>query len=240
MKLLLLFLGLGLVCAQKEEKDNVVKSNFDMAKASGKWYSILLSSDQKEKIEENGSMRVFVEFMQVLDSSSLFFKFHTINPEMCSVFSIDDGNNKFKALEADYNKYIIFHLINDNDGNPFQLMELYGRDEDISSEIKEKFVEYCKQYGIPEENIIDLTKVARAVMLFALIPITTIWSAMSKLIKGSSYGKVFVILQLSLALTGVVTSVLYNEIYQLSMEKFAGPCFILSSFLSFLAIVPIG
>lgn len=53
-------------------------------------------------------------------------------------------------------------------------------------------------------------------------------------------GKVFVILQLSLALPGVVTSVLYNEIYQLSMEKFAGPCFILSSFLSFLAIVPIG
>ncbi|XP_004474709.2 solute carrier family 46 member 2 [Dasypus novemcinctus] len=81
--------------------------------------------------------------------------------------------------------------------------------------------------------------IARAVMLFALIPITTIRSAMSKLIKGSSYGKVFVVLQLSLALTGVVTSTVYNEIYQLTMEKFVGTCFVLSSFLSFLAIVPI-
>lgn len=63
---------------------------------------------------------------------------------------------------------------------------------------------------------------------------------MSKLIKGSSYGKVFVILQLSLALTGVVTSTVYNEIYQLTMEKFVGTCFALSSFLSFLAIIPIG
>ncbi|XP_007534822.1 solute carrier family 46 member 2 [Erinaceus europaeus] len=81
--------------------------------------------------------------------------------------------------------------------------------------------------------------IARAVMLFALIPITTIRSTMSKLIKGSSYGKVFVILQLSLALTGVVTSTVYNEIYQLTMEKFVGTCFALSSFLSFLAIVPI-
>ncbi|XP_040487674.1 thymic stromal cotransporter homolog isoform X1 [Ursus maritimus] len=62
--------------------------------------------------------------------------------------------------------------------------------------------------------------IARAVMLFALIPVTTIRSAMSKLIKGSSYGKVFVILQLSLALTGVVTSTVYNKIYQLTMEKF--------------------
>ncbi|ELW70590.1 thymic stromal cotransporter homolog [Tupaia chinensis] len=81
--------------------------------------------------------------------------------------------------------------------------------------------------------------IARAVMLFALIPITTIRSAMSKLIKGSSYGKVFVILQLSLALTGVVTSTVYNNIYQLTMDKFVGTCFALSSFLSFLAIVPI-
>ncbi|XP_062062918.1 solute carrier family 46 member 2 [Lepus europaeus] len=82
--------------------------------------------------------------------------------------------------------------------------------------------------------------IARAIMMFALIPITTIRSAMSKLIKGSSYGKVFVILQLSLALTGVVTSTVYNKIYQLTMDKFVGTCFALSSFLSFLAIVPIG
>ncbi|XP_020040357.1 solute carrier family 46 member 2 [Castor canadensis] len=82
--------------------------------------------------------------------------------------------------------------------------------------------------------------IARATMLFALIPITTIRSAMSKLIKGSSYGKVFVMLQLSLALTGVVTSTIYNKIYQLTMDKFVGTCFALSSCLSFLAIVPIG
>ncbi|XP_004647327.1 thymic stromal cotransporter homolog [Octodon degus] len=82
--------------------------------------------------------------------------------------------------------------------------------------------------------------IARVVMLFALIPITTIRSAMSKLIKDSSYGKVFVILQLSLALTGVVTSTVYNKIYQLTMDKFVGTCFALSSFISFLAMVPIG
>ncbi|XP_007498210.1 thymic stromal cotransporter homolog [Monodelphis domestica] len=82
--------------------------------------------------------------------------------------------------------------------------------------------------------------IARAVMLFALIPITTIRSALSKLIKGSSYGKVFVILQLALALTGVVTSTAFNEIYQLTMDKFTGFCFALSSFLAFLSIIPIG
>ncbi|XP_076998252.1 solute carrier family 46 member 2 [Tamandua tetradactyla] len=82
--------------------------------------------------------------------------------------------------------------------------------------------------------------IARAVMLFAIIPITTIRSAMSKLIKDSSYGKVFVILQLSLAVTGVVTSTVFNEIYQFTLEKFTGTCFVLSSLISFLSIIPIG
>ncbi|XP_001512689.3 thymic stromal cotransporter homolog isoform X1 [Ornithorhynchus anatinus] len=81
---------------------------------------------------------------------------------------------------------------------------------------------------------------ARAVMLFALIPITTIRSALSKVVKGSAYGKVFVILQLSLALTGVVTSTVFNEIYQLTMDKFVGTCFALSSVIGYLAIIPIG
>ncbi|XP_051022366.1 thymic stromal cotransporter homolog [Acomys russatus] len=82
--------------------------------------------------------------------------------------------------------------------------------------------------------------IARAIMMFALIPTTTIRSAMSKLIKDSSYGKVFVTLQLCLTLTGVVTSTIYNKIYQLTLDKFSGTCFILSSILSFLATVPIG
>lgn len=43
----------------------------------GKWYSILLASDEKEKIEENGSMRVFVEYIDVLANSSLQFTLHT-------------------------------------------------------------------------------------------------------------------------------------------------------------------
>lgn len=81
---------------------------------------------------------------------------------------------------------------------------------------------------------------ARAVMLFALIPITTIRSAMSKLVKDSSYGKVFAILELCLALTEMVSDIMNDKIIELTLNKFTGTRFLLSSFLSFLAIVPIG
>uniref|UniRef100_A0A8C5X5P4 Solute carrier family 46 member 2 n=1 Tax=Malurus cyaneus samueli TaxID=2593467 RepID=A0A8C5X5P4_9PASS len=70
--------------------------------------------------------------------------------------------------------------------------------------------------------------IARAVMLFALIPLPTIRSMLSKHVEGSSYGKVFVLLQLSLVTTGVVTSTVYNKIYQNTLEWYSGFCFILS------------
>ena len=43
---------------------------------SGEWYTILWGSEDREMIEENGSMRLFLEYIQVLDNSSVLFKFH--------------------------------------------------------------------------------------------------------------------------------------------------------------------
>ncbi|XP_006864787.1 PREDICTED: allergen Fel d 4-like [Chrysochloris asiatica] len=175
MKLLLLCLGLSLACAHVEGKPNVVKHNINMTKAAGVWYSVLLASDDREQIEENGSMRVFVQSMEVLDNFSLYFEFHTIKDGKCTdinfvcdkteengVYSVKyDGYNTFKAVETNYDEYIMFHLQNVNDEHNFQLMELYGRDKDLSQDIKDRFVRYCRQHGVPEENILDLTTVDR-------------------------------------------------------------------------------
>ncbi|NXT17888.1 TSCOT protein, partial [Syrrhaptes paradoxus] len=81
--------------------------------------------------------------------------------------------------------------------------------------------------------------IARAVMLFALIPLPTIRSMLSKHIEGSSYGKVFVLLQLSLVTTGVVTSTVYNKIYQNTMNWYSGFCFILSFIVGCLTLLPL-
>ncbi|XP_064032922.1 solute carrier family 46 member 2 [Pogoniulus pusillus] len=81
--------------------------------------------------------------------------------------------------------------------------------------------------------------IARAVMLFALIPLPTIRSMLSKHIEGSSYGKVFVLLQLCLVTTGVVASTVYNKIYQHTLNWYSGFCFILSFLCSCLSLLPL-
>ncbi|XP_023800126.1 thymic stromal cotransporter homolog [Cyanistes caeruleus] len=81
--------------------------------------------------------------------------------------------------------------------------------------------------------------IARAVMLFALIPLPTIRSMLSKHVEGSSYGKVFVLLQLSLVTTGVVTSTVYNKIYQNTLDWYSSFCFILSFLVGCLSLIPL-
>ncbi|XP_019490526.1 PREDICTED: major urinary protein-like [Hipposideros armiger] len=72
-----------------------------------------------------------------------------------------DGYNRLRIIEAVYDEYVLFHNVNFNKGKEFQVMFLYGRTPDLSPEIKTWFGEVCQTYGIPNENILDLTKVDR-------------------------------------------------------------------------------
>ncbi|XP_035877970.1 lipocalin Can f 6.0101-like [Phyllostomus discolor] len=77
--------------------------------------------------------------------------------DLCSVSSTDDGYNEFHVVEADYNDYVIFYFLNYHNEEITQGMELYARKPDVSPQIKKRFEELCKNHGIPEENVQDLT-----------------------------------------------------------------------------------
>ncbi|XP_036187413.1 lipocalin Can f 6.0101-like [Myotis myotis] len=175
MKLLLLCLGLTLVCAHDEGNPDIVTSDFDISKISGGWYTILLASDDKERIEDNSVMRSFMESIQAGDDNSLTLKFHVkVNGECTeiSLFCTQANENgvynviyagfvTFRIVEVVYNDYIIFHLINFNNKQTFEMLILLARKPDVSPKLKERFEELCKKYQIAEENILDATKVDR-------------------------------------------------------------------------------
>ncbi|XP_014683043.3 major allergen Equ c 1-like isoform X1 [Equus asinus] len=179
MKLLLLCLGLILVCAQQKENSDVALRNFDIPKISGEWYSIFLASDVKEKIEQNGSMRIFVDVIRVLDNSSLYGEYQTkVNGE-CTEFSVVadkteedgvysvkyDGYNVLRISEFGNNEHMILYLVNFDKDRPYQLLEFYAQEPDVSPEIKEEFVKIVQKQGIVKENIIDLTQTDRCFQL---------------------------------------------------------------------------
>ncbi|XP_055973141.1 epididymal-specific lipocalin-9 [Sorex fumeus] len=172
MMLFLLCVGLTLVGAHKKVVCNIDKDNFNMPQISGKWHSVFLSSDDKEKIVQGGSMRIFVEDMDVLQNGSLYLKYHFKENDICSEFSMTcdstdksgcfeveyDGHNAFCIVETNYCDYLIFHLHNEKEGEHYQTMELYSRKPNAPKRLKKKFEKECLKRGIPKENILDLTE----------------------------------------------------------------------------------
>nr|XP_038967395.1 major urinary protein-like [Rattus norvegicus] len=137
--LLVLCLGLTLVCGHAEGASSS-RGNLDVDKLNGDWFSIVVASNKREKIEENGSMRVFMQHIDVLENS-LGFKFHIKENGVCTEFSLVayktakdgeyfieyDGGNIFTILKTDYGNYVMFHVVNVKNGETFQLMELYSK-----------------------------------------------------------------------------------------------------------------
>uniref|UniRef100_A0A8C6RXR5 Major urinary protein 4-like n=1 Tax=Nannospalax galili TaxID=1026970 RepID=A0A8C6RXR5_NANGA len=158
MKMPLLSLGLTLVCVCTG-KTGVSRRNFD-------------SKKQILTLGEGGNMGFFVEHINALENSSLAFKFHTtINRKCAELFLVCDktekdaqyyvnydGHNTFTILETNYDGYVIFHLINVNNGKTFQLMV---NETDLNVSIKQEFGQLCQQHGITKENIFDMTKADR-------------------------------------------------------------------------------
>ncbi|XP_036118012.1 allergen Fel d 4-like [Molossus molossus] len=120
-------------------------------------------------------MRLFVESILVLDNSSLSLKYHIkVNGECTgisltcdkteekNIYSVDyDGLTTFHIIEAEYSDYLIFYVLNFDNEIETQLLELYARKPDVGQKLKDEFSELCQYYGIPEENILDLTKTDR-------------------------------------------------------------------------------
>ncbi|KAJ8402064.1 hypothetical protein AAFF_G00372990 [Aldrovandia affinis] len=79
---------------------------------------------------------------------------------------------------------------------------------------------------------------ARALTLFALIPMPIIRSLLSKQVQGSSYGKILITLQLSFTLASLIYSPIFTKMYQATLKWFPGFVFLFSSIVTVLAIIP--
>ncbi|XP_036607714.1 major urinary protein-like [Trichosurus vulpecula] len=165
MKILLLAVGLTLVCGLQAVNNNAE----DSPKVTGKWFTVALASNVTSKIEEGGSLQIFVESISENDGIIYGYFFKRGNgkctPFSVTVFTVEggqmfvqyDGDNYFTIQSIDY-EHLILILYNTKDGEVTVWGELFGRTADLSDEIKKKFEEICERFGIRKDQIRDLSK----------------------------------------------------------------------------------
>ncbi|XP_040081671.1 epididymal-specific lipocalin-9 [Oryx dammah] len=199
MALLLLSLGLGLVCAQDFNPRRIVQRNYDISKVSGTWYSISMAASDRKRIEEGGDLRIFMEGIQVIEDGGLKLSFHFMLHAECTTvamvcgktgksgeytinwaagseqsFCADLGENSLRILEADYQRYVIWHMQSSRNGTASQVLALYGtaargpsalpaarprggRFPELKSSFLDRFDKACKSHGLGPEKIIPFS-----------------------------------------------------------------------------------
>ncbi|XP_072489106.1 major urinary protein-like isoform X2 [Notamacropus eugenii] len=165
MKTLLLTVALALVCGLQPHK---IKAE-DSPELNGKWFTVALASNVTSKIEEGGSLHIFVNNVQQ-NGNVLYADFFKRENGKCVPFSVTafikedghmyveyDGHNDF-TVQSFSSEHVIFILFNTKNGEVTVWGELFGRTPDLPDEIKQEFEEICESFGIRKDQIRDLSQ----------------------------------------------------------------------------------
>ncbi|XP_071069520.1 lipocalin Cav p 2.0101-like [Dasypus novemcinctus] len=159
MKILLLSLVLGLVCAEEQQT------------FSGTWNTIYLAADNIDKIEEDGPLRGYVRSV-VQDSTgeTMSFDFYVKDDGVCQKHTAEGrrigenqyglqfrGENIVELVFAESDA-MMFYVVNvDENGQTTHLTEIIAKGNDVSPEESQKFEEETIKKGIPKENILKVS-----------------------------------------------------------------------------------
>ncbi|XP_043909700.1 thymic stromal cotransporter homolog [Protopterus annectens] len=80
--------------------------------------------------------------------------------------------------------------------------------------------------------------VARGVMMFSCVPLPTMRSQLSKVTDEASYGYTFAWMQSSTAFMSVISTIVFNSVYPITLEWYSGFCLLLSAGISLLSMLP--
>ncbi|XP_040599755.1 female-specific lacrimal gland protein [Mesocricetus auratus] len=163
VKFLLLALALGVSCAHYQNLE-VSPSEVD-----GKWYSLYIAADNKEKVSEGGPLRAYIKNVECIDEcQTLKITFYTKVEGVCQEHTIvgrkgEDGKyitdfsgqNYFHIVEKS-DDTMTFHNVNVDDSGKTNVILVVGRGESSSIEQKQRFEKTAEEYDIPKENIEDL------------------------------------------------------------------------------------
>ncbi|XP_019365984.1 PREDICTED: lipocalin-like [Gavialis gangeticus] len=172
---LLSILGLALIGSLCAQEDVPVQPDFQPEKFTGTWYTIGLASNAKWFQDKKALMKMCTTVIEStpegnLDVTSTYPKsdrcekrnslyIKTDQPGQFSYTSQRWGSqHNIRVVETNYDEYALVYTKKVKDTNTFTMVLLYGRTKELSPERLEKFTQFSKGQGLPEDAILILPK----------------------------------------------------------------------------------
>ncbi|XP_077743747.1 odorant-binding protein-like [Canis aureus] len=164
MKILLLCLALVLASDAQLLLPNV------LTQVSGPWKTLYISSNNLDKIGENGPFRIYMRGINVdIQRLKMSFNFYVKVDGECVENSVGASIGRDNLIKGEYNGGNYFRIIGmtpnaligydvnvDSKGKITKVASLMGRGAHVNEEDIAKFKKLSREKGIPEENIIYL------------------------------------------------------------------------------------
>ncbi|KAM7226004.1 hypothetical protein CapIbe_023981 [Capra ibex] len=142
-------------------------AQIDASQFTGRWLTYYMAANNIEKITEGAPFYAFMRYIEFdEENGTILMHFYVKENGECiekyvsgtkegNFYAVDyAGHNEFRPVRVD-NGALIAHVINvDEHGKETELVQLFGRGDDVGPECKE-FYNTVKEKGIPEENILN-------------------------------------------------------------------------------------
>ncbi|CAD7681726.1 unnamed protein product [Nyctereutes procyonoides] len=164
MKIRLLCLTLVLACNAQPPDANV------LTQISGPWKTLYVSSNNLDKVAENGPFRIYMRGIDVdAPRLKMYFNFYVKVDGECVEKSVEgslgqdiiinahyEGDNVFQVVEVTPNFLLAYDFNADDQGGMTKTVFFFGRGAHVNEEDIAKFKKLSSEKDIPEENIIYL------------------------------------------------------------------------------------
>ncbi|KAI3373614.1 hypothetical protein L3Q82_022212, partial [Scortum barcoo] len=173
MTLLLTVLG-AVLCCFTVSSEVAPQADFNLQAMAGKWYLIGFATNAQWFVSHRGSMKMGTAMFTPTTDGDLDMSYASLNADgscwrmnnlakktdMPGKFTYTSwGNmNDMRMIDVKYDEYALTHTIKTKGGVPTTVNKLYGRTEDLSADLLEKFRQFSLETGILPENIAFLPK----------------------------------------------------------------------------------
>ncbi|XP_029304264.1 lipocalin isoform X2 [Cottoperca gobio] len=173
MALLLIVLG-AVFCSLTVSSEVVPQADFNTQGMAGKWYLIGFATNAQWFVERRASMKVGTAMLTPTADGDLDMSYASLSSDgscwrMNNLAKKTDVPGKFTytrwgnmndmcMVDVKYDEYALTHTIKTKGSDPTVVNKLYGRGEELSADLLQKFRQFSLETGILPENIAFLPK----------------------------------------------------------------------------------
>ncbi|NXO98656.1 LCN15 protein, partial [Certhia brachydactyla] len=164
-------LALALLCLLQAGAQVPTQPDLDTEKFAGMWHVTAIASNCSIFLKMKDGMKSSIAIISFMPEGDLAMKLVWPLMDKCQKFELlfqqsgqaghytgAEEKRDLRVMETDYSHYAVLHEAHHSEAEPSMALQLLTREQDVSPQILQKFMELIPTVGLPEDMLAILPK----------------------------------------------------------------------------------